>query len=198
MATFAYPVEYTVDVADAPEMKAWAEAAARTCEHWYGRINEELRSDGYRPTRRVRMVLKRGIGPPAFASGGQIMGKVEWFKEHPDDVGAMIHETVHIVQRYRARNNPGWLVEGVADYVRFYKYEPGKIGPIDARKAHYNGNYRITARFLDYLVEKYDKDLVLKLNKAMREGKYREDLFRESTGKTLPELDEEWRAALRK
>ena len=198
VATFKYPVEYTVDVSDAPEMKAWAEKAARTCEDWYGRINEELKSDGYRPIRRVRMTLKRGIGPPAMAGGGQITGKVEWFKEHPDDVGAMIHETAHIIQRYRSRNNPGWLVEGVADYVRFFKYEPGKVGPINAQRAHYNQSYRVTARFLDYLVEKYDKDLVLKLNRAMREGKYKEEIFKESTGKTLPELDEEWRATLKK
>ena len=60
--TFKYPVEFTVDVSDAPEMKDWAEKAARTCERWYGRINEELKSDGYKPIRRVRMSLKKGIG----------------------------------------------------------------------------------------------------------------------------------------
>ncbi len=195
---FKYPVEFTVDVSDSPEMRDWAEKAARTCEGWYGRINEELRSDGYRPTRRVRMILKKGIGPPAFASGDRITGKVEWFKAHPDDVGAMIHETCHIVQRYRSRNNPGWLVEGVADYVRFFKFEPGKIGPIDAQRAHYEGNYRVSARFLDYVTEKYDKELVLKLNRAMREGTYKDELFTDLTGKTLAELDEEWRATLKK
>ncbi len=195
---FRYPVEFTVDVSEAPEMRDWAEKAARTCEDWYGRINEELRSDGYRPIHIVRMSLKKGIGPPAFASGRQITGKVEWFKEHPDDVGAMIHETCHIVQRYRSRNNPGWLVEGVADYVRFFKFEPGKIGPINAQRAHYDGNYRITARFLDYATKKYDKQLVLKLNKAMREGTYKDELFTDLTGKTLAELDEEWRATLLK
>ncbi|HEY2155205.1 MAG TPA: basic secretory protein-like protein [Isosphaeraceae bacterium] len=198
VAVFKYPVEFTVDISDAPEMRDWAEKAARTCEDWYGRINEELRSDGYRPIHRVRMTLKRGIGPPAFASNGQITGKVEWFKEHPGDVGAMIHETCHIVQRYRSRTNPGWLVEGVADYIRFFKYEPGKVGPINAQRAHYDGNYRVTARFLDYATEKYDKQLVLKLNKAMREGTYKDQLFTDLTGKTLAELDEEWRATLKK
>ncbi len=42
----------------------------------------------------------------------------------------MVHETVHCVQRYRGRGNPGWLVEGVADYVRFFKYEPKKPAPL--------------------------------------------------------------------
>ena len=133
-----------------------------------------------------------------MAGGGRITGSTKFFKAHPDDLGAMIHETVHVIQRYRSRNNPGWLVEGVADYVRFFKYEPGKIGPINAQTARYNGSYRVTARFLAYVAEKYDKDLVLKLNKAMREGTYKEELFKELTGKTVQELDEEWRASLKK
>jgi hypothetical protein len=88
-------------------------------------------------------------------------------------------------------------VEGVADYVRFFKYEPGKIGPINANRAHYNSSYRVTAAFLAYVTETYDKQLVIKLNKLMREGQYKEDVFKELTGKTLPELDDEWRATLR-
>ena len=46
VATFAYPVEFVVDVSDAPEMKGWAEEVARLCERWYPRLNEELKSDG--------------------------------------------------------------------------------------------------------------------------------------------------------
>jgi hypothetical protein len=32
----------------------------------------------------------------------------------------------------------------------------------------------------------------------MREGKYKEELFKELTGKTVQELDAEWRAILKK
>ena len=195
---FAYPVEYTLDVSDSPEMKAWAEKAARLCERWYPRISEELKTDGYEPRRQVTLRITTSYNGVAMAGGGRITGSTKFFQAHPDDLGAMIHETAHIIQRYRSRNNPGWLVEGVADYVRFFKFEPGKIGPINAEKAHYNNSYRVTARFLDYLVEKYDKALILKLNKAMREGAYKEEMFKELTGKTLPELDEEWRATLKK
>jgi hypothetical protein len=196
--TFAYPVEIVVDVSDAPELRAWADNAARTCERWYGRINDQLKSDGYKPIHLIRMELKNGIDVPAMAGGSRITGSVKWFKDHPDDVGAMIHETVHIVQRYHSRNNPGWLVEGVADYIRFFQYEPGNIGRINPKTARYDGNYRVSARFLAYVSEKYDKDLVLKLNRAMREGSYSEDLFKQFTGKTVQELDEEWRATLQK
>ena len=196
--TFKYPVEFVVDSSDAPEMKEWAEKVARLCERVYPQINEELKSDGYKPISLVRIKMKRGINAPAFASNGQITGKVEFFKEHPDDVGAMVHETAHIVQHYRGRkSNPGWLVEGIADYIRYIKFEPEKPRRFNAERAHYNSSYGVTARFLDYVSRRYDKQLVLKLNNAMREGTYKDDLFTELTGKPLKTLDEEWRATLR-
>jgi Peptidase of plants and bacteria len=65
------------------------------------------------------------------------------------------------------------------------------------RRPPYDGRYRVTAAFLAYLVEKYDKDIVRKLNRAMREGRYEEGIFQQITGKTVRELDEEWRATLR-
>jgi hypothetical protein len=199
VTTFKYPVEFVVDVTDAPEMKSWADKVARLCEAWYPRINEELRTDGYKPPTVITMSLKSSYNGVAMAGGGRITGSVKFFKAHPDDLGAMIHETCHIVQRYRSRNNPGWLVEGVADYVRFFKYEPpNKIGPIDAENAHYDNSYRVTARFLAYLTKKYDKEIVLKLNKLMREGNYKEEVFKELTGKDLKALDEEWRATLKR
>jgi hypothetical protein len=198
IAIFRYPVEFILDVADAPEMKPWAEKVARVCERAYPMINEELRSPGFKPPHLVRMSLKNSYKGVAMAGGNRITGSVRYFKAHPDDVGAMVHETAHIVQRYRTRGNPGWLVEGIADYVRFFKYEPGKIGRINATRARYNGSYRVTAAFLAYLVEKYDREIVLKLNRAMREGVYEEALFEKFTGKKVRELDQEWRATLRR
>lgn len=198
VATFKYPVEFIVNVDDAPEMKAWAEKVARVCERQYAMINEELKSDGFKPPHLVTMTLKNSYDGVAATGGNHIVGSVKYFKAHPDDVGAMVHETVHVVQRYRFRNNPGWLVEGIADYVRFFKYEPGKLGRINPDRAHYNGSYRTTAAFLAYLTEKYDKEVVRRLNRAMREGDYKEVLFKELTKKTVQELDEEWRASLRR
>ncbi|HEX3151217.1 MAG TPA: basic secretory protein-like protein [Gemmataceae bacterium] len=198
IATFRYPVEFTIDVSEAPEMKEWAEKAVRICERQYPMINDELKSDGYKPATQVAMTLKKDYKGVAATGGTQIVGSVKYFQGHPDDFGAMVHETVHVVQRYRTRNNPGWLVEGVADYVRFFKYEPGKIGPINPDKVKYDGAYRQTAAFLNYVSTKYDKDLVQKLNKAMREGEYKNDLWKELTKKTAKELDEEWRASMKK
>jgi Peptidase of plants and bacteria/F5/8 type C domain len=198
VATFAYPVEFSVDVADAPEMKEWADKAARLCERWYPRLNEELKSDGYKPATQIFMTLRGSYRGVAAASGNRITGSVKFFKDHPDDLGAMIHETCHVIQRYRGGEKPGWLVEGIADHIRFFVFEPGKAGPVNPRRAHYNDSYRTTASFLDYVSRTYDKELVLKLNQRLREGKYKGDAWKELTGKTVEELDAEWLASLAK
>jgi hypothetical protein len=196
IAVFQHPIEVVIDVSDAPELKEWAEKCARLCERHYPMICEELASRGFKPRTMISMTLKSDYQGVAAAGGGRITGSVKYFKGHPDDMGAMIHETVHCVQSYRTRGNPGWLVEGVADYIRFFKYEPGKIGKINAERARYNGSYRVTAAFLAYVSDKHDKQLVRKLNQAMREGEYREEIWKALTKKTVQELDTEWRETL--
>src|SRR6516225_8929960 len=54
-----YPVEFEVNAADAPEMKDWLEKTARVCQQQYPMICEELKSDGFKPPRRVSMTLKK-------------------------------------------------------------------------------------------------------------------------------------------
>jgi hypothetical protein len=197
VARFEYPVEFVVNVTDAPEMKVWADKVAAICERAYPMINDELQSDGFKPPSLVSLTLRSKYPGVAETAGSHIVGSVKYFKSHPDDVGAMVHEAVHVCQRYRGKY-PGWLVEGIADYIRFYKYEPGKLRPISPNRARYDGSYQITARFLAYLVKQHDKDIVPKLNKAARRGEYKDELFQVFTGKTLRELDSEWRASLRR
>jgi hypothetical protein len=47
------------------------------------------------------------------------------------------------------------------------------------------------------VIHKYDKDLIRKLNAAIRDGKYNDDLWKDYTGKTVQELADEWKAALK-
>jgi hypothetical protein len=196
VVVFKYPVEFKIDVSDEPTMKDWAEKVAKVCALEYPMINEQLMSDGFKPPTVVTLSMKSDYRGVAFASGSRVTGSVKYFQDHPDDLGAMVHETVHVVQHYNGRGNPGWLVEGVSDYIRFFKFEPGKIGRINPARAHYNGSYRVTAAFLAYVTDKYDKQLVLKLNKLMREGRYKKEIFHELTGQSLEDLDKEWTASL--
>jgi len=78
---------------------------------------------------------------------------------------------VHVVQRYP--KNPGmeWLVEGIADYVRFYEYEPGTPRPaIDPAGASYRDGYRTAAALLAWLAATRDPEIVARLNARLRRG----------------------------
>jgi hypothetical protein len=151
------------------------------------------------------------IGPPAFAAGGKITIKADWFRNElkREAKGCVVHEMGHIVQSYgRARQTnrepkqtPGWVTEGICDYIRFFLFEPqtkgAGLGPDRAEKANYSDSYRTTGNFLDWVVTEKDKELLKKLNAAAREGKYEEGLWKEWTGKTLPELNTEWKEAIK-
>ncbi len=193
---FRYPIEFALDVADAPELKAWGEKVVRVCEREYPDICAFLASDGYTPPTQIRMALKTDYNGVAAAGGGRIVGSVKYFKSNPSDVGAMVHETVHCVQNYKSRGLPGWLVEGVADYVRFWRYEPGKAGRLTPERARYDGSYRTTAAFLAFVTEKYDRQAVPKLNAMLRENRYTPEAWRALTGKSVDELNQEWRQSL--
>jgi hypothetical protein len=100
----------------------------------------------------------------------------------------------------RPVGNPVWLVEGIADYVRWWYYEPD--GPRrypnpKSRSTKFDGSYTISANFLHWVAEKYDKDIVKQMNAAMRERRYSPDLWKEYTGKTVEELGAEWKANLK-
>jgi hypothetical protein len=192
-------VDVTVDVSEVPELKEWGDRARELIREWHPKIVAALPSDGFTPPAAVRVVFRKNLDGIAYTSGKTITIAAAWVKTHPDDYGMVIHELTHVVQAYRRPGRgTGWLVEGIADYIRFFQYEPGKIGPIDARRAHYDDGYRPTAAFLAHVTEKYDKEIVRKLNAALRDGEYRDELFKKYTGKTVKELDEEWRASLKK
>jgi hypothetical protein len=198
VVTFRHPIEFTLDVADAPEMKEWGEKVIRVCERQYPFICDELASPGFVPTTQIRLTLKNDYAGVAAASGSKITGSVKYFKSKPDDIGAMVHETVHCVQLYRGRNIPGWLVEGIADYIRFWRFEPGKAGRLTPERAKYDGSYRTTAAFLAFVSDKYDPNAVSKLNAALRENKYDVGIWKTLTGKSVEELNQEWRQSLAK
>ncbi len=198
VVTFRYPIEFTLDVTDAPEMQAWGDKVVRVCERQYPMLCDDLASSGYRPMTEIRLVMKKDYDGVAAAGGGRITGSVKYFKQRPGDIGAMVHETAHCVQDYRGRGLPGWLVEGIADYERCWKYEPGTARPLNPDRAQYNGSYQVSAAFLAYVRDTYDYRAVTKLNAALRANKYDVAIWKELTGKPLEELNQEWRRTLAK
>jgi hypothetical protein len=128
----------------------------------------------------------------AATSNGIIRCNPQWLASHPEDIDVITHEAMHIVQSYHRGNTPGWLTEGIADYVR-YKYgvnnEKGGWSLTPFRpEHHYTNAYRITARFLVWVEKNVDGKIVDEMNKAAYDGVYEEGLWKKYTGKTVDEL----------
>lgn len=201
--------EITIDTSETPDLREWAEKElAPVVKEWYPKLVEMLPSPGYNPPAQVNIFFGKDLQGVAFASGNRIRCAARWFRDNLEGEakGAVVHELVHVVQQYgRARRNnpnasrpPGWLVEGIPDYIRWFLYEPQTKGAeITARnlsRAKYDANYRISGNFLNWVVNKYDRELVRKLNALLREGAYNEEIWKTSTGKTVQELGDEWLA----
>jgi hypothetical protein len=188
----------TIDVSDAPELRPWAEQARLLVIDWFPHLTQLLATEDWKPPKTLKLEFKKGIGPPAYTAGNTITSKAEWVSAHPEDFGMIIHELTHVVQGYHSRNNPGWLVEGIADYIRWWRYEPeAKRTPVNPDKASYRDSYRTTANFLAWVVGKYSRQLVPTLDRAMKKGTYSDEIFKTVTGKSLDDLWAEYIATLR-
>lgn len=188
-------VKVTTDTSEVPELAPWANEARALVEEWHPRIAALLASDGFTPPTAVALVFKKDMKGVAGTAGDRITIASRWVRDHPDDRGMVVHELTHVIQSYPPTRD-GWLVEGIADYVRFYHFEPGTRITIDPRRASYRDGYRTAARFLDWAQRTYDPRLVRTLNAALREKRYRPELFRSSTGKSLDALWAEFVAGL--
>ncbi|MCC9606973.1 basic secretory family protein [Blastopirellula sp. JC732] len=178
------------EAGDDEQAKAWGEEAKRLCDQWFPIICQLLDTEDWTPPERVELVLKKQQDAPGVTIGQNIYISMPWIKSHPEDFGMVIHELTHVVQSYpRARNKPGWLVEGIADYIRYWKYEAERPRyPLNRDRAKYTDGYNNTAAFLAFLTWKYDRRIVPKLDGALRGREYNEKMFEELTGKSLDDL----------
>jgi Peptidase of plants and bacteria len=191
-------VQVTVDTSQAPEAAAFAAEAKKLIIKWHPIIAEALKSPGFVPPARVTLVMKPGIKPPAYTSGSRITVNADYIKRHPDDYGMVAHELTHVIQRYpRGNKEAGWLVEGIADYVRFYLYEPQtKLRPPNPAKAKYQDGYRTAAQFLAWIERNRSPEIIRKLNTVLRQGRYTSAAFKTYTGKSLDDLWDEFVSSL--
>lgn len=119
----------------------------------------------------------------------------KWCRAHPEDTGLTVHEMAHVVQSMSAYN-PVWLIEGIADYIRWIKFEPENYKPrINVQTATYHDSYRTTATFIAWCELKYDSTLATKMNRAIRAGTYNNALFAKYCGKDVDTLWAEFVAA---
>ncbi|MBN1420601.1 MAG: cellulase family glycosylhydrolase [Planctomycetes bacterium] len=189
-------IDITVDTSQVPEMAEWAARAKELCLKAYPMILSFLGEEGFEPPKEARIIF-RPSGGIAATSGRTITCAATWFKAHPDDYGAVVHELCHVVQAYGRSRVPGWVTEGIADYVRWFNYEPPDRRPrVNPRRAKYTDGYQTTAAFFDWIMRTKDKTFINRLNSACRHRKYSVELFQEYAGKPVDDLWAEFIASL--
>ena len=183
------PLKVATDCTDAPETREWAEKAAKIAEEQYPVLIALLDSEGFIPRDSLTIVFRQMEGV-AHAARGQIVISAEWVTvKSPDDFGMVVHELIHVIQAYRSRV-PGWVTEGIADYLRFFVYERNgdRTCRVNPDRAKYTDSYRITGAFFNWIVLTHDAGFIKRLNAACRNGNYSVELFKDYTGLTVDEL----------
>lgn len=203
--------QFAIDTTAAPDLNKWSQNELKpVIEKWYGKIVDMLPSEGFEAPKVVRfqfLPAEKMQGIPAWAQNATVSMNAGWFRGElkREARGAVVHEMVHVVQDYQRmgrgrRGPPGWIVEGIPDYIRWFLYEPESKGALLSKKmltnAKHDASYRTTANFIDWVIRTHDSrgDLLQRLNTAARTGKYSSDLWKELTGKTENELADIWRS----
>ncbi|MCM8529175.1 MAG: basic secretory family protein [Lentisphaeraceae bacterium] len=182
-------VKIEVDVSEVPHLENWAMDAKALMLKWYPRIINLLPTKGQEYAKTVKLKIKKTDEGIAYASGNTVTVCSGWIEKRPEDLGLVVHELVHVLQAYPG-GNPGWLTEGIADYIRWAIYE-GKTQKDfhkPREKQGYKKGYQISAGFLLWLETEYDPGIIKKLNTQMRKGQYKDELFKQYTKKSLDEL----------
>jgi hypothetical protein len=148
--------------------------------------------------KKVTFVIDTAYKGVAETNDGKVTISSDWLHKRPEDIDVVTHEVMHIVQDYGESTGPGWLTEGIADYVR-YKFGVNNAAAKWALPAYkptqrYTDAYRVTARFLVWMEEKVKPGVVKEFNKQLRLHAFTDNSWKTATGKTLDDLWAEYSA----
>ncbi len=134
----------------------------------------------------------RDIDPPAGVSGNHLAVQRQHMLNNPQDTDIVVHEGMHLVQSYTAPNLPGWITEGIADYVR-NEYGLSKVFWLQNYQygQHYLHGYGVAGSFLKWIDETYSSGGISRidqLDKLLRSGLYTNNIWVEWTGLDIDHL----------
>ena len=157
---------------------------------------KEAKTYNKNAARKVAIIIDPAYKGVAATAGTVIRVNPSWMQKNPEDLDVVTHEAMHIVQAYKRHAGPGWITEGIADYVRNEfgvnnKAAKWSLTPFNNKQSYTNA-YRITARFLLWITKNHKKHFVRDLNQSMREGTYTDGFWKNQTGKTVDELWEDY------
>lgn len=193
---YKQPISALVDINDAPDLKEWATRAANFALKWYPEIDRQLASENFDAPRTFVLVFRDGDGVAA-TSGHTITINAKFVRKHPDDIGMVAHELVHVIQKYP--RGFGWVTEGIADYIRYYVVEPdSKNARFNPDRQDYKGGYQPAAALLNWIEKTRGPGIVAKLNQALRNGKYDKDTFKTIVGDDAETMWGKFKESLKK
>jgi hypothetical protein len=164
-------------------LRAWAEALV---DRHADPVADLLGVDPPLPDVVVDVVPRSSAA--AWTSGLTIMLNETWFREHPDDEGAVIHELAHALMRAPVYDgSTAWLIEGLADHVRnaLGMEMPWTRPHFEQGKA--TAGYQTTAHFLAWL-DGVHPGAVRRLSRALIDDEYGDTTFVAVTGRSLADL----------
>lgn len=177
-----------LDYSQAPDLEPVAMRAKEVLLEWYPRISDMLPTEGYVPPQEFDVVFDPAYDGAAAVSGTTMTVGVDYMRGHPDDLGMFVHEAVHINQQYGSNNVPGWLTEGIADYIRYYHFQPDD-NPIPGEdRTHYTDGYGQAAFLLNHVQTVYTDAFVSAANDAARRNVYADQIWVDHTGKDTETL----------
>ncbi|WP_053183175.1 basic secretory protein-like protein [Sunxiuqinia dokdonensis] len=146
--------------------------------------------------RKVTFLIDPAYDGVAATSSDRVIYNPDWFRRNPNDIDVVTHEVMHIVQAYGRTPGPWWVTEGIADYVRYEFGVANAEGnwslPDVNEKQNYDNSYRVTARFFAWIVKNKDKKFIEKMDKAMRDHQYTDEIWVKLTGKNPADLWKEY------
>lgn len=142
--------------------------------------------------RTIHFKIDSGYTGVAYADAktGMVCYGADYMKKHPKDVDVVTHEVMHIIQNYPS--GPGWVTEGIADYVR-HVYGLNNAATGWALRSprpgeSYTNGYGTAARLFAWMELRVKKGIVKKLDAAMRSGTYTDGFWVKETGKDMDRL----------
>jgi hypothetical protein len=216
-AQAAEPVRVLLDVSYAPDAGDFALRTSPLILDWYPRINTILYGpDHPLPFNVLVVAFQHGLTYPAFTSGNVIHVSAEVLRNRQDSYeGMVVHELTHVVQHYfSGQADAGWVIEGIADYIRHEAYEQDikatmsidaqghaagytdkepyfhslELHGTDLKQKGYLQSYTVAASFLFWVETHKDKQIVHELNQALSQGQYTPALFVTFCGQPLDDL----------
>jgi hypothetical protein len=139
--------------------------------------------------REVKFFVDTAYKGVAATSNGVVTFSSIWLTKHPEDIDVVTHEVMHIVQNYGQSVGPGWLTEGIADFVR-YRFGVDNTGskwilPELKPEHSYKNSYRITARFFVWMEARIKPGIIKNVDASLRDHTYTNEIWKTLTNKDL-------------